>query len=225
MIKAVLVDIDNTLLHFDKCAEKSMRLAFDEFKITPPNDFLSTFIQINDGLWKEIERGTLTKEGLHKIRFVKVLKAMGIDFDGLIFEERFRHYLKTSAEMVDGAERLMQYLKKKYFVALASNGHAEQQKLRLKISGLDKYADAIFLSGDIGYEKPSVKFFDSALLQLPTKNKDEIIIIGDSLSADIKGGIDFKIKTCWFNLKNADKNKDILPDYTVNSLAEIENIL
>lgn len=225
MIKAVLVDIDNTLLHFDKCAEKSMRLAFDEFKITPPNDFLSTFIQINDGLWKEIERGTLTKEGLHKIRFVKVLKAMGIDFDGLIFEERFRHYLKTSAEKVQGAERLLAYLKKKYFVALASNGHAEQQKLRLKISGLDKYADAVFLSGDIGYEKPSVKFFESALLQLPTKNKDEIIIIGDSLSADIKGGIDFKIKTCWFNLKNADKNKDILPDYTVNSLAEIENIL
>ena len=103
MIKAVLIDIDNTLLHFDKCAEKSMRLAFDEFNITPPNDFLSTFTHINDGLWKEIEKGTLTKEELHKIRFVKVLKALNVDFDGLIFEKRFRHNLKICAELVDGA--------------------------------------------------------------------------------------------------------------------------
>lgn len=225
MIKAVLVDIDNTLLHFDKCADKSMRLAFEEFNITPPTDLLSVFTPINDELWRQIEKGTLTKEGLHKIRFVKVLKAMNIDFDGLVFEQRFRHHLKYSAEKVDGADRLMQYLKKKYFVALASNGHAEQQKLRLNISGLDKYADALFLSGDIGYEKPSAKFFEKALSSCPTNNKNEVMIIGDSLSADIKGGVDFGIKTCWFNLKNQKANDQIIPDYTVNNLVEIENIL
>jgi YjjG family noncanonical pyrimidine nucleotidase len=225
MIKAVLVDIDNTLLHFDKCAKLAMSLAFDEFNLTPPKDFLSTFITINDGLWCEIEKGTLTKEGLHKIRFVKVLKALNVDFDGLIFEERFRHYLKSAAEKVDGADRLMQYLKKKYFIGLASNGHAEQQRKRLKISGLENYADALFISGEIGHEKPSAKFFEKALESLPTKNKDEIMIIGDSLTADIKGGIDFGIKTCWFNLKNQPCSSEIIPDYTVKTLEEIENIL
>lgn len=225
MYKAVLIDVDNTLLHFDKCADKSMRLAFEEFSLPAPKNLLEVFTKINDELWIQIEKGTLTKPELHKIRFVKILEALNIDFDGLVLEEKFRYNLKFVAEKVDGAEDLLKYLKQKYFIGFATNGHPEQQINRLKISGLDKYADAHFISGEIGYEKPSKEFFEYALSKLPTKNKDEIIVIGDSLTADIKGGIDFNIKTCWFNLKNQPNNSSLKPNFTVNKLSQIKNLL
>ena len=226
MITTVLIDIDGTLLDFNKCAKASIISAFNDFSIPYPQDFFDTFTRINDGLWLRLEKNEITFKELHDTRFNLVLSALGIDFDGITFELKFRQYLSNSTEHVDGALDILKYLSQKgYYVGVASNGPFEQQKRRVNLAGLSPYIKDYFVSSLIGHEKPNTGFFEYCLEHLPNKNKDQIIIIGDSITADIVGGINFGIKTCWFNAKNAPQKEGVNPDYIIKNLSEIKNFL
>lgn len=225
MIKTVLIDIDGTLLDFNKCAKASIISTFKDFNIDYPEDFYSTFKRINDSLWLRLEKNEITFKELHDTRFNLVLGALGIDFDGITFELKFREYLGRSVEQVDGALEILKYLSEKYFVAVASNGPFEQQKRRLKLAGFAPYIKEYFVSSAVGHEKPNAGFFEYAFSNTPSKDKEELIIIGDSLTADIAGGENFGIKTCWFNPNNLSVKKGINPTYTINTLLQLKNIL
>lgn len=225
MIKAVLIDIDNTLLDFNKCAFVAMRNAAKDVGITLPENVDEVFCKINTQLWKDIEKGTLTKEKLHKIRWCLIFDELGIDFDGEEFEKLFLKEIFYGSQSVDGAKEILEYLSEKYILCAASNGAVKQQKNRLSCAGFSKYFNHIFLSEEAGYEKPDERFFDYCKNALGDIGKDEMIIIGDSYTADILGGINYGIKTLWFKY---DKNLDIKDDridYTVEELEEIKNIL
>lgn len=229
MIKAILIDIDNTLLDFDAYVHESMKSGFEKFGLGECNEHTySVFHTVNNGLWKEIEQGTLTFEELKKIRWNKVFEALDISFDGIFFESYFREYLNESAIPVKGAKELLEYLKGKgYVLCAASNGPFDQQCNRLKIGGMYEYFTYLFISGEIGFSKPAHEFFDVCFKKINEKSvvkKDEILMIGDSLSADIEGAQNYGFKTCYFNIKG--KNFDeALADYAVNELEEIQKIL
>lgn len=225
MIKAVLIDIDNTLLDFDKCAKSAIENACAVHGIKFQQKIYEAFAVINEGFWKQIERGELTKSELHRIRWATIFKHCGIDYDGPSFELTFRKTVAESSDKVDGAEELLKYLSTKYTVCVASNAAHSQQKNRLDKADLSKYIDKFFVSWDIGFDKPSKQFFSACLKELDGLKKDEVMMIGDSLTADIKGGIDFGIKTCWFNKFNAVLPKDINPNFVVKSLTEIIDLL
>ena len=225
MIKAVFIDVDNTLIDFNKSAclatEKAMQLYSLPFS---RDKFFSDFVRINDMLWKKIEQGTLTREELLKLRFKLVLKEWGVDFDGEIIEKQFRQNLRDFAVLIDGAKELLTYLKEKYKVFVCSNAHFDLQQTRLKLAGIHHYFDDFFVSETIGYDKPSKEFFDKAI-KLSGFKKEEIIMIGDSLSADIKGGKNAGIKTIWFDYFNLGSDNGINPDFVVKRLQEIKNII
>lgn len=225
MIKAVLIDIDNTLLDFRKCADESMLWCANKFEFSFPDGYLDVFFSINDPLWEKIEKGELTREGLYKIRWKMIFEKLGIDADFLRFEDLFRETIRSHAVPVDGAVEVARYLSEKYTLCVASNAIYEQQKIRLKKAGIDKYIDKYFTSEKIGFPKPSKEFFEFCHKHLDSLKKDEIILIGDSITADIDGGHAFGFKTCWFNYNKLPLNICKTADYKINRLSEIQNIL
>lgn len=231
MIKVVLIDIDNTLLSFSGYVKEAMRDGFARFGLKPyTEDMFDVFNEINNSLWGQIEQGDLTLEGLMKVRWNMIFKELGIEFDGVVFEEYFRDELFYSAVPEDGALDLLRYLSSRYTVCVASNGPYEQQRSRMRIGKMDEYITHYFISSEIGVPKPARQFFDYCFGVLresgfPELSPDETIIIGDSVSSDISGGIAYGMHTCLYRKGLPADNDRSGAEYTVSSLAEIHNIL
>ncbi len=224
MIKYVLIDIDNTLLDFDKCAQTAIKISCELHGISYERRIYDVFSVINENFWKQIERGELSKPELHRIRWQTIFNHLGIDYDGQTFEKTFRKQVTESAETVDGAKDLLIYLSQKYTVGIASNAAHSQQVHRLEKAGLKDYIDKFFVSWDIGFDKPSKKFFDACVRGFGNPPRESIIMIGDSITADIEGGINSGLKTCWFN-KSGAPAQNLKIDYVVNDLSEIKRLL
>ncbi len=225
MIKAVLIDVDNTLLDFNLSAGAAMEKCCERFGITFTAEFLPTFIRINDGLWAKIERGELTVEGLHEMRWNTVFAVLGVNFDGKIFEKAFLSALFDTAIPIEGALDIVKYLSEKYVLCTASNAVHAQQMNRLKISGILPYLSHVFDSEQIGVKKPDPRFFDACLNALSPIKKDEIVLIGDSLSADISGANVSGIKAVWFNRYDKAAPAGVELFAAITTLGEIKNVL
>lgn len=231
MIQVVLIDIDDTLLSFSGYVKESMRDGFAQFGLKPYTEAMfPVFEEINNGLWRQIERGTLSYEELIKIRWNLIFKELGIAFDGGVFEEYFKERLFYSAVPEQGAMELLKYLSQRYILCAASNGPYEQQINRLRVGKMHDYFTHFFISSRIGAQKPSTAFFDCCFRELrasafPELSPEETMIIGDSISSDIAGGAAYGMHTCLYQ-KGAVSDADISKaDYAVASLAEIERIL
>ncbi len=225
MIKVVFIDVDNTLLDFEKGAELSIKKAFKDFELPFEKQVVETFHKINDGLWHNIEKGELTREGLFAIRWKLIFSELDIPFDGPTMEKQFFSYLTNSTVPIDGALKLLKYLAPKYTLCVTSNAGYNQQTRRLETAGMLRYINHVFVSEKIGIAKPDKGFFDACFAEFNNITPSETIIIGDSLTADIGGGKKYGMKTCWYNHKKAFLNETVDSDYVVNSLKDIEKIL
>ena len=231
MLKVILFDIDNTLLSFDGFVTESMKKGFEKFDIgVYEDDMFRVFTKINTDLWQKIEKGVIDLEELQKNRWNIIFRHLGITADGEAFEKYFGECLFKSAIPVDGAANLLEYLHGKYILCAASNGPYLQQINRLKLSGMLPYFFDLFISEDIGSSKPSEAFFNACTDRLSLKLSKkilphEIMIIGDSLSSDIAGGLRAGMKTCFYNPDKKPIPCEMNPDYQVTSLIEIKNIL
>ena len=224
-IKAVLIDIDDTILDFDRCADEASRMCADKHNITLPENYYDVFLQVNDKLWGLLEQGEIEKKDIYERRWSEILRIFEINADGKAFDDDFRSIIRDIAIPVDGAEELLLYLSKKYPVYCASNASRERQEHRLKINGWDKYISGLFISEDIGFQKPAKEFFYACFEALYPITPDEIIMIGDSVTADITGAKNFGFRSVWFNKKGKAYDNYDFTDFTVNHLSEIKKIL
>ncbi|MCQ2386828.1 MAG: YjjG family noncanonical pyrimidine nucleotidase [Clostridia bacterium] len=224
MIKNILIDIDNTLLDFNESAKQSMEISFNKNGLSFSENVFPTFKKINDGLWLKIERGEMTRADLHDVRWNLIFDSLGIDFDGHILERDFLDNLFNCAVKVSGALEIVKYLAKKYNLYSASNAFYNQQINRLKISGLLPFFKDNFVSEKIGFSKPKKEFFDECFKKMKGAKKEDTIMIGDSLSADVIGGKNYGLDTVWFNREKLNIENS-QADFVVNSLSEIKNIL
>lgn len=229
-IKAILIDIDDTILDFDAYVKEAMRTGFQKFGFSPyKEEMYQTFLKINTKLWSELEKGKLSFPELKKIRWNLVFQALGIDFDGEMFENYFRGELFHSAIPVEGAVELLDYLSEKYPLYTASNGPYLQQLNRLKVGGMEHYFKDFFISEKIGFSKPSKEFFDSCFTVLKKSNEsilpENVLMIGDSLSSDMRGAADYGMKTCFFDKKNKGLTDDLKINFYVKNLIDIKKII
>ena len=231
MLKVILFDIDNTLLSFDEYVKEAMKNGFGKFEIgTYEDGMFNTFNQVNTDLWHAIENGELDFEELKKKRWNMIFERLGIKADGEAFEKHFRDCLFESAIPIDGALELLEYLHDKYILCVASNGPYLQQVNRLKICGMLPYFSDLFISEEVGSSKPSESFFQVCIDRLNLKSEEEILpgeimIVGDSLTSDMAGGIRFGIQTCFYNPCNKQIPREMNLNHQVTSLKEIKNIL
>ena len=225
MKKNILIDLDNTLIDFNECARHSIINAFKELGFPYTDKVFETFICENVKIWKRLEKGEITKPQLRADRWNIILGKLGINFDGTVLEEMFENGVAKGAYAVDGAYDLLDYLYGKYKLYVVSNGFRFVQESRLKIGDFQKYFDDVFVSEDIGIPKPATEFFDYCFNKMGNPPKEDIILIGDSLTADILGGNNYGIETIWFNKNNDPASETVKPTYTVRTLKEIEKIL
>lgn len=225
MITTILMDVDNTLLDFNVCAQQSIEGACNEAGITYTDDMYHAFMDVNQMLWNRIEKGTLTRAQLYAMRWNLVFERIGLGMPGDVFEKAYSARLATSHYPVDGARDILTYLSAKYTLCVASNAPYERQSDRLRRAGFLPYFAHVFVSEDLGFYKPSRSFFDACFDRLGNIKKENVVLIGDSLTADVAGGRDYGIKTCWFRYDKASLPADAQADYAVGALAEIKDIL
>lgn len=223
MIKAVLIDIDDTIFDFEKCSKNSFLKTLEKFNLKFKEEDFSYFNKVNDILWTKQKLGEINIKEVFIKRNYLMGKYFNLDIEKGLFNDLFVKFLYDEIEMVDGIEDLLLYLSDKYKIFTASNGIFKMQENRLKKSNLDKYFDKIFVSDKIGYEKPDKKFFQK-IMDLTKFSNDDLIMIGDSIKSDIIGAKNSKIKSIYFN-KEDKKITDKNFTYQVKNLSEIKKIL
>lgn len=229
MIKYILWDIDNTLLDFDIAEKASMlsglkRLGIDKIS----EDSLEDYKKINDKYWKKLEKGEITRWEVLLGRFREFFDKKAIGYDQATiesFNDNFQKDLGINVAFHKNAKNVLEKLKKDYRQYAITNGTKIAQEAKLENSGLDKILDGVFISEDLGVDKPNKEFFDIVLNQVGSNDPREYIVIGDSLTSDIKGANNAGIKCIWFNPKHKINKKDVSIDYSIHDLSKIIDIM
>lgn len=218
----LLFDVDGTLLDFRAAEQEAILETLRHFKLPSDEETAAKFSAINAALWASLERGEIQKEKLVVSRFTQLLAELSAKGDPIRMNNDFMTRLSGAAAPYPGAGELLEELAEFATLAVVTNGTAKVQTQRLKKSGLYPYFDGIFVSETLGVTKPAARFFDLALKTLGVKNKQKVLVIGDSLTADIRGGANAKLHTCWCNFNGAENNTKIQPTYTVTGFAQLK---
>lgn len=217
-----LVDADDTILDFHGASEIALKTAFEESGIAWEDSFLSEFKKINAGLWEALERKELTRKELMDTRFHIYLKHMGMEsLNADKFNQIFLNHLATHPIYIEGAENFLIELRKLGRVYIVTNGTAWIQKSRFDISNLWSYAEDVFVSDLIGFDKPAPEYTKYVMEHIPDFDKQNAVWIGDSVSADIKAANEAGITSIWYNRHNKVITGDIIPDYSFSDFTEI----
>ena len=225
MIKNVLLDLDETILDFHKAERIALKKALVSMGIEDREDILEAYKQINLSQWKRLELGEITKEEVKLFRYQILFERFGIDADAAETAMRYEENLSHGHFFLEGAEELLKTLYGTYRLFIVSNGTKKVQAGRIASAGIEKYMERIFVSEDIGYNKPSEDFFRVCFAKISDFNKDETVILGDSLTSDILGGINAGIHTIWFKRHDLTGIDKITPEYVVEALSEVPAIL
>ena len=225
--KYLLWDIDGTILNFEKAEKRAIRTLFEKFNLGECTDeMLSHYIEINKKYWKLLECGKMEKERILVERFVEFFEKEGIRTDvASEFNKAYQLALGDTIVFNDDALEIIKAQKKNYQIIIVTNGTAIAQKKKLERSGLDKIADNIFISEEVGYEKPSIHFFERVIAKAGIDDISQAVIIGDSLTSDIQGGVNAGIDTCWYNPKEEINDTNLKPTYIIKNLHELCEIV
>lgn len=227
MIKTILWDVDGTLLDFGKAEEYGIRKCFEIFSLGECTDeMLSRYSLINKKYWEMLERGELTKPQVLRGRFEEFFKTEGIEFDKIDdFNLEYQYRLGDKVFFCDNALETVQSLKGKVMQYAVTNGTYVAQNRKLSQSGLNKIFDDVFISDKIGFEKPSVEFFNAVEEKIGKFSSQKTMIIGDSLTSDIRGGNNANILCCWYNPKGDNPETDLKIDYEITNISQVIDII
>ena len=227
MIKAILWDIDGTILDFKEAEYYGMKNCFIHFELGKCSDeMIARYAAINDRYWVLLEKGGITRQELFTARFKEFFEAEGIEFDRLEeFNKEYQNQLSTQIFFRDNGYELIKELKGKIRQYAVTNGSYNVQKHKLEKSGLKELFDGCFISDQIGVEQPNVEFFEHVKKELGDVADTEMIIVGDSLTSDMKGGNNAGILCCWYNPSHKENKKELRIDYEIENLWDIKNIL
>lgn len=225
MIKTVLFDLDDTIFDFKKSESTALSKTLVELGIEPNNCIISQYSKYNISQWKRLELGEISREEVKVNRYKLLFDEFGIDVLPELATEIYENKLAIGHYFINGAVEMIESIYNDYDLYLVSNGAKKVQDGRLASADISKYFKGIFISEVAGHEKPSIEFFNYCFDRIPDFNKDSTVIIGDSLSSDIKGGINAGIKTIWFNPHHDKNESEIIPDYEIHSLDEIKELL
>ncbi|MDE5938872.1 MAG: YjjG family noncanonical pyrimidine nucleotidase [Lachnospiraceae bacterium] len=223
----ILWDLDQTLLNFDLSMEHALRAVFAKYGLPVNEEITARYDAINRSCWLRLESGELTKEQVTVGRFRILFEELGITH--VTPEEINVEYQRELGNVffyMDGAKELVMMLKERgYRQYVVTNGVNATQASKMRLSGLDRIMDGVFVSEVMGYPKPRREYFDACFAALPDVAREECILVGDSLTSDMRGAENAGVSSCWFNPEGRVKDVEVRTDYEIRRLEELLQIL
>ena len=224
--KVVLFDADGTLYNFDKAAVQALKSSFEKYNLTWTDNIFEFYEQVNKKLWNDFEKGLISTSEIKTERFKQFFDVINVrGINSVQFSFDYLDALSQNNFLLEEAEDIVNWSSKKFELAIVTNGLASVQNPRFMNSELRKYFKYIIISEEIGFAKPKSEFFDFTFQKFNNPSKKDVIIIGDNLNSDIKGGLDYGIDACWFNPAKAKNINGIIPTYEISNLNELKKIL
>jgi len=217
----LLFDADGTLFDFQRAESCALENTPVQLGMDVPDDYAATYHQINASLWKAFERGTLSARDVRVKRFRLLFAQLGLQGDPIVFSERFLLNLIEATTFMTGAQSLVAQLYPQYHLALLTNGFADVQHARIARLGLADVFHPIVISEEVGMAKPDPAIFDLVLEKMGGAEQSSVLMIGDSLTSDIQGGLNAGLDTCWFNPREAVNETGIEPSFEIRCLSEL----
>ena len=225
MYQNVLLDLDDTLFDFKASEEIALSPSLRAFGIEPTEAVRKRYSEINISLWKRLEEKTITREVLLYHRFELLFEEMGVTVDAKAVQKSYEYNLSLGHIFLPYAEELLKRLSPTHHLYMVTNGTAMVQEGRIKSSGIAPYFKGIFISQAVGYDKPDPRYFEACFKEMTDVNRDTTLIVGDSLTSDIRGGENAGIATCWFNPKGLPRPDGFRIDHEIRSLEELVDIV
>lgn len=221
----ILLDADETLFDFDMSEYNALKCTFEKHSLPFSNDIYDRYHEINKSLWRELEKGRITKPELLTERFRRLINSSGLNDDAAGLNKDYCGFLGEQCILFPGAESLCRELSESARLYIVTNGVMQTQMKRYAASPFPKYISGIFVSEQIGYAKPDKQYFDAVFSKIPDFDPSRTIIIGDSLSSDIRGGNNAKIASCWYNPHLIPNDTDVIPTYQARDYSDIIRIV
>ena len=218
-------DADGTLFDYDQAEASALEGAFRDFLLPFDAQSSDVYRRINHQIWLDFENGQITAEVLRVRRFERLFEALHIRVSPVEFSERYLQNLAWASDLMTGAEETVQALHGKYRLAIITNGLKEVQRSRLERSGLAGYFDVVAISDELGVAKPDPRFFAAVFEQIGNPEKESVLVIGDSLTSDIQGGIRVGLDTCWFNPSGKPPDPKFPATYEIHALEQLLHLL
>lgn len=225
MIKFLLIDLDDTILDFQKAEHLGLCNTLRHYGVEPTEEIIASYLQINAAHWRALERGEMTRKQVNEGRFEMLFAQLGRQVDGGACAAYYLSQLSLTHDYLPGAEEAVKRLAQKYRLFIASNGNSSVQYPRLAASGLNDYIEKAFISEALGQNKPSKAYFDLCFAQIPDFDPRQAVMVGDSLTSDIQGGINAGLPTVWVNPAGKTNTTAIRPNYEIRNLSELEQLL
>lgn len=227
MITTLLWDMDETLLNFAAAERAAINALFQEFGFGECSDaMLERYSKINRSYWERLERKELTKPEILVGRFRDFFEAEGLDSTvAAEFNEKYQLNLGDTIVFRDDSYNIVKSLRGKVKQYVVSNGTIAAQTKKLRLSGFGELMDGVFLSEDLGVEKPDILFFKKVFEKIHPEDKSQVMIVGDSLTSDIQGGNNAGIMTCWYNPEQKPYQGDLRIDHEIRDLHEVYDLI
>lgn len=227
MVTTLLWDMDETLLNFAAAERAALNALFQEFGFGECSDaMLQRYSKINRSYWERLERKELTKPEILVGRFRDFFEAEGLDSTvAAEFNEKYQLSLGDTIVFRDDSYNIVKSLRGKVKQYVVSNGTIAAQTKKLRLSGFGELMDGVFLSEDLGVEKPDILFFEKVFEKIHPEDKSQVMIVGDSLTSDIQGGNNAGIMTCWYNPEQNPYQGDLRIDHEIKDLHEVYDLI
>lgn len=225
MIEFLFLDMDDTILDFHKAERIALGKTLRSFGLEPTEIVCARYSRINRAYWERLENRELTRDQVVVGRFAALFQEFSVAADPEAVAMTYEKNLSQGHYFLPGAEEALDRLAKKYKLYLASNGTARVQWPRLESAGIGKYFQDIFISQDLDADKPSPLYFQRCFARIEGFDVNRAMMVGDSLTSDIRGGNQAGMRTCWVNTRKEKGREDIPADYEIGSLSQLEALL
>ena len=225
MIEFLFLDLDDTILDFHKAERIALSKTLRDFSLEPTDEVLTRYHIINAQHWRRLERREIDRQEVLVGRFRVLFEELGMEIDAGAVMKAYERNLSMGHYFLPGALEAVQSLHKKYRLFLASNGTAVVQHSRLQSAGLYPYFEQVFISQEVGFDKPSGEYFAACFAKIPGFCVGSAMMAGDSLTSDMLGGLNAGMHTCWITPASTPARADIVPEYRLESLTQLEHLL
>jgi 2-haloacid dehalogenase len=223
--ETLLFDLDHMLFDSDQSEIAAYAHTMRLVGLDDPDDHFERYLRINHGMWAAVERGEVRPDEVRQLRFERFVAEVGIDADPRAMADAFVWGLGAFGELYDGAREVLDVLAARASLAMVTNGLSDVQRVRIERLDLARYFDAVVISSEVGVTKPRREIFDVTFGMLGGPDKDRSVMIGDSLTSDMRGGSDYGIATCWYNPHGRPAGPDDVITHEVSELTDLPNVV